>query len=42
MTETQRASWTEFFSRERKRLVGFVRNLIDDAGDREGEDMSRT
>jgi RNA polymerase sigma factor (sigma-70 family) len=39
MTETQRASWTEFFSRERKRLVGFVRKLIDDAGDREGEDI---
>jgi RNA polymerase sigma factor (sigma-70 family) len=39
MSKTQRASWTEFFSRERKRLVGYVRSLIEDAGDREGEDI---
>ena len=28
-----------FFARERKRLIGYVRSLIDDAGDREGEDI---
>jgi RNA polymerase sigma factor (sigma-70 family) len=39
MSTTQRASWTTFFARERKRLVGYVRSLIDDAGDREGEDI---
>jgi RNA polymerase sigma factor (sigma-70 family) len=32
-------SWSEFFSRERKRLVGYVRTLIDDAADRDGEDI---
>jgi RNA polymerase sigma factor (sigma-70 family) len=39
MSQKQRASWIEFFSRERKRLVGYVRSLIDDAADREGEDI---
>jgi RNA polymerase sigma-70 factor (ECF subfamily) len=39
MSQTQQASWTDFFSRERKRLVGYVRSLIDDAADREGEDI---
>lgn len=39
MSQKQQASWTDFFSRERKRLVGYVRSLIDDAADREGEDI---
>lgn len=30
---------SEFFSRERKRLVAYVRTLIDDASDRDGEDI---
>lgn len=32
-------SGSEFFSRERKRLIGYVRTLIDDATDRDGEDI---
>lgn len=32
-------SWIDFFLRERKRLVAYVRSLIDDAADREGEDI---
>ncbi len=39
MSENRRESWTEFFQRERKRLVGYVRSLIEDAADREGEDI---
>jgi len=39
MTQTQKASWAAFFSRERKRLVNYVRTLIDDAADRESEDI---
>jgi RNA polymerase sigma-70 factor (ECF subfamily) len=39
MTETQRASWIDFFKKERLRLVRYVRSLIDDAADREGEDI---
>lgn len=39
MTKKQKVSWTEFFSKERNRLVAYVRSLIDDAADREGEDI---
>jgi len=33
------SKWTEFFRRERSRLVRYVRRLIDDAADREAEDI---
>jgi RNA polymerase sigma factor (sigma-70 family) len=39
MTATQHASWVDFFKRERGRLVRYVRSLIDDAADRESEDI---
>src|SRR5512136_1838177 len=39
MTETQRAPWIDFLKKERSRLVRYVRSLIDDAADREGEDI---
>jgi RNA polymerase sigma factor (sigma-70 family) len=38
MPETRKAR-SDFFARERKRLVGYVRSLIDDASDRDGEDI---
>jgi RNA polymerase sigma factor (sigma-70 family) len=38
MTERQ-ASWIEFLKRERSRLIRYVRNRIDDAADRESEDI---
>lgn len=39
MTEAQHRSKADFFRRERGRLVGYVRSLIDDAADRESEDI---
>lgn len=39
MTERQHASWIEFLKRERSRLIRYVRNRIDDAADRESEDI---
>jgi RNA polymerase sigma factor (sigma-70 family) len=39
MGPTSQRSWTEFFERERSRLVGYVRSLIDDAADRDSEDI---
>jgi RNA polymerase sigma factor (sigma-70 family) len=39
MTEAQHKSKADFFRRERGRLVGYVRSLIDDAADRESEDI---
>jgi RNA polymerase sigma factor (sigma-70 family) len=33
------SKWTEFFRRERSRLVRYVGRLIDDAADREAEDI---
>ncbi len=33
------SKWTEFFRRERSRLVRYVGRLIDDASDREAEDI---
>ena len=37
--DSAKRSWSDFFSRERKRLVGYVRTLINDASDRDGEDI---
>jgi RNA polymerase sigma factor (sigma-70 family) len=37
--DSAKRSRSDFFSRERKRLVGYVRTLIDDASDRDGEDI---
>lgn len=39
MSDNQKSSWTDFFTRERKKLVGYVRSRIDDAADRDGEDI---
>ena len=39
MTEAQHRLKADFFRRERGRLVGYVRSLIDDAADRESEDI---
>jgi RNA polymerase sigma factor (sigma-70 family) len=39
MGHTSQRSWTEFFSTERSRLIGYVRSLIDDAADRDSEDI---
>ena len=39
MTEAQQKSRADYFKRERGRLVGYVRSLIDDAADRESEDI---
>jgi RNA polymerase sigma factor (sigma-70 family) len=37
--EPARGAIATFFSAERNRLVAYVRRLIDDAGDRDGEDV---
>ena len=37
--DSRRRSWSEFFARERKRLVGYVRTLVEDASDLDGEDI---
>jgi RNA polymerase sigma factor (sigma-70 family) len=39
MGQSSQRSWTEFFASERNRLIGYVRGLIDDAADRDGEDI---
>lgn len=40
MSETiGQTSIADFFDRERNRLVGYVRRLIDDAAERDGEDI---
>jgi RNA polymerase sigma factor (sigma-70 family) len=39
MSHTSQRSWTEFFASERSRLIGYVRSLIDDAADRDSEDI---
>ena len=39
MGPTSQRSWTEFFAGERSRLIGYVRSLIDDAADRDSEDI---
>jgi RNA polymerase sigma factor (sigma-70 family) len=38
-SETQRSDIAEFFRREQHKLVNYVRQLIDDAADRDGEDI---
>jgi RNA polymerase sigma factor (sigma-70 family) len=38
-SETQRYDIAEFFRREQSKLVNYVRQLIDDAADRDGEDI---
>jgi RNA polymerase sigma factor (sigma-70 family) len=39
MAHFSQRSWTEFFASERNRLLGYVRSLIDDAADRDSEDI---
>jgi RNA polymerase sigma factor (sigma-70 family) len=39
MTEAGQKSLTDFWSTERNRLVNYVRRLIEDASDRDGEDI---
>jgi RNA polymerase sigma factor (sigma-70 family) len=39
MTSIVQRPWTEFFSRERSRLIGYVRSLINDAADWDSEDI---
>jgi RNA polymerase sigma factor (sigma-70 family) len=39
MELAMRQTWIDFFSTERQRLVGYVRSLIDDAADRDSEDI---
>jgi RNA polymerase sigma factor (sigma-70 family) len=39
MTDQKHASWIEFLKRERSRLIRYVRSRIDDAADRESEDI---
>ncbi len=39
MSHLPQSAWASFFSREKKRLIAYVRGLIDDAADREGEDI---
>lgn len=34
-----RQTWIDFFSRERQRLIAYVRSQIEDAADRDGEDI---
>lgn len=39
MNEEKRNRIADFFRTERNRMVGYVRRLIDDAADRDGEDV---
>jgi RNA polymerase sigma factor (sigma-70 family) len=39
MTPTQKRTWADFFSRERTRLIGYVRSRIEDAAAQDGEDI---
>jgi RNA polymerase sigma factor (sigma-70 family) len=39
MTHSQKKSWLDFLDQERKRLVGYVRSLIQDAASFDGEDI---
>ena len=39
MAHSSQRSWIEFFASERNRLTGYVRSLIDDAADRDSEDI---
>jgi RNA polymerase sigma factor (sigma-70 family) len=39
MELVMRQTWIDFFSNERERLIGYVRSLIDDAADRDSEDI---
>jgi len=37
--EKQKKKLVDFFRRERRGLIGYVRRWIDDAADRDGEDI---
>jgi DNA-directed RNA polymerase specialized sigma24 family protein len=37
--EIRKAAMAQFLATEHKRLIGYVRRLIDDAADRDGEDI---
>ena len=39
MAQTAKSTWTDFFTRERARLTGYIRGLLDDAADRDSEDV---